>query len=341
MRRFILSICLAVLFLNVQAQPDPYFNYQAHILNAEGIPLEDQEMTMRIQIRDAQNALVFMEEHSIITADKGYVNIKIGQGAPINGSLPEIDWRSSEYSMTLFVDQDLDGGFEEYMQQTILPVPYVMYAAKSFGGPRGIDGADGVAGPPGPAGPQGPPGPAGFPGLSPPGLPGCPGPVGPVGPIGPPGPQGATGPPSDIVGPKGPDGPIGPRGERGGTIGDVGPPGPPGPQGPAGPQGPPGPEGPQGPAEGPPGPAGPRGISGPPSNIPGDPGPTGLPGPMGTPGPQGPQGPPGESGKPILELLNEPPSNPTNGRIYLDSGLNTADGKPHLRYFDGTSWQDL
>lgn len=38
---------------------------------------------------------------------------------------------------------------------------------------------------------------------------------------------------------------------------------------------------------------------------------------------------------------NTPPSNPAVGDIYLDDGTNTADGKPHFRYWDGTQWVDL
>jgi len=38
--------------------------------------------------------------------------------------------------------------------------------------------------------------------------------------------------------------------------------------------------------------------------------------------------------------FNSPPLT-VKGVLYLDDGTNTADGKPHWRYYDGTAWHDL
>ena len=42
-----------------------------------------------------------------------------------------------------------------------------------------------------------------------------------------------------------------------------------------------------------------------------------------------------------LNAQSTPPANPSKDDVYLDDGTNTADGKPHLRYYDGTTWHDL
>ena len=42
-----------------------------------------------------------------------------------------------------------------------------------------------------------------------------------------------------------------------------------------------------------------------------------------------------------LTPMSTPPANPVTGDIYLDDGTNTADGNPHLRFWDGSAWKDL
>jgi len=42
-----------------------------------------------------------------------------------------------------------------------------------------------------------------------------------------------------------------------------------------------------------------------------------------------------------LAAQSSPPASPSAGDIYLDDGTNTADGNPHLRYYDGAAWHDL
>lgn len=67
-------------------------------------------------------------------------------------------------------------------------------------------------------------------------------------------------------------------------------------------------------------------------------GPTGKEGPPGRDGATGPQG---KSGLANLKKTATIPSNPQNGRIYLDDGTNRGDGKAGLRYFDINQWVDL
>lgn len=72
----------------------------------------------------------------------------------------------------------------------------------------------------------------------------------------------------------------------------------------------------------------------------GDQGPQGQ---TGNPGLHGgaPIGPQGYPGPPVIYHLSTPPSSPQEGRVYLDDGTNTPDGKPGFRYFDGSGWIEL
>lgn len=79
----------------------------------------------------------------------------------------------------------------------------------------------------------------------------------------------------------------------------------------------------------------------------GFPGPAGPQGPQGFQGAQGPAGTdgvnglPGKSGLEALSLSVTVPAMPDSGDFYLDDGTNRADGKPGLRYWDGTNWINL
>ncbi len=70
-------------------------------------------------------------------------------------------------------------------------------------------------------------------------------------------------------------------------------------------------------------------------------GPSGPQGPQGAQGVQGEQGPQGPSGAVVLTQRGSAPTNPDQGRVYLDDGSNRADGNPGFRYYTGTTWIDL
>lgn len=97
--------------------------------------------------------------------------------------------------------------------------------------------------------------------------------------------------------------------------------------------------------QGPPGPQGPSGPPGSPGTTPIDccfgykcPG---AIGPQGPPGPAGPQGAQGTAGLQNLVKTNTPPSDPSNGQLYMDDGTNRVDGQVGYRYFDVNQWVDL
>ena len=76
-------------------------------------------------------------------------------------------------------------------------------------------------------------------------------------------------------------------------------------------------------------------------------GPQGPQGPSGAQGPQGAQGIPGDRGQDGITgsdgfgILVKRSSPPSSGKFYVDDGTNTADGLPHIRYFNNGTWIDL
>lgn len=231
-----LLICFLVLFaLDSAAQEPQGIHYQGAVTAADGSPLANQNITLRLTISSAETDL-YVEEQSLQTDAFGTFSVVVGQGSPLQSTYQEIDWTNEQYglhkSLRVEVDSDGSGNFEILQNAKFLSVPYALYAPEALSGPIGPMGAPGLPGSSGLNGPDGPvgsTGPAGEPGD--PGIPGYPdGTVGPTGPTGP------TGPPNGPTGPTGPTGPVGANGATGptGPIGPMGPSPAPCPAGPPG-----------------------------------------------------------------------------------------------------------
>jgi hypothetical protein len=314
---FWLTISIVFFFMmSIMAQVPSKISYQAIIRNAEGQLVKNSNIGIRIQIlkNSEFGAAVFVESHLTKTNDYGLVDLMIGNGNPVLGSLQSIQWGEGPYFIKN--ETDINGGnnYSIVGISELLSVPYALYAANGgvpgIQGPKGDQGVQGPRGEQGIPGPQGPKGDAGKDGA---GVsivgnvpdvshlnPNYTGKIGDliiatdtgigyvwdglnwvhVGQIqGERGPQGQPGPKGNdgtagMQGPQGQKGDTGPQGLKGDT----------GPQGPQGNQGLTGPQGLQG-DKGDTGAQGPQGIQGLKGDI----------GPAGPQGPQGPQGPPGAS----------------------------------------------
>ncbi len=368
MKNLILIILIALSGV-VSAQPPMAFSYQAVATDANGLPLSNSSVGIEVSILQgsADGNEVYKETHHVESGDNGLFNLSIGAGEPVLGDFNGILWNGNRHFVKTAIDINGNTNYEYAGTVELLSVPYALFTLESGNdltenpgpiGPRGKPGPAGAPGPPGPTapvgappppGPPGPPGPEGMPGQdAPPG--GMPGPQGPPGPPGPPGgadgEQGPAGPKGSqgywgLFGPKGPDGPPGPEGPPGPIVSPKGPPGPAGPpgtpgtsEGNKGEQGDPGPPG----APGAPGAPGPPGISAPDMVYPGAPGAPGIAGPQGG---KGEIGFTGVNGFPRMIMSAVVPANAEVGNIYLDDGTNTANGKPGIRVYDGSSWIDF
>ena len=325
-----------MIFNSSYAQPEA-FNYQGIAVGSAGGILSDATIGLQFSIINGSNTLM-VETHQTITTSIGHFTADVGFGNPVSGDFSSIDWSLGSYFLKIELDENGGTDYTYSNQIELLSVPYALVAQTSGPGtpqgpmgPVGLPGLTGATGAPGPQGPMGNSG-------------GAAGPIGEAGPIGPIGPPGLPGADGMAGGPTGPVGPVGEKGPTGSSIGDQGPEGPEGPAGVAGPAGPPGPNGPQGPIGlpstniGPEGPQGPPGPGGGPQGPIGPAGPAGL---AGSAGQQGAAGLPGSSFADYAEMTNVVPTPSSELNLYVDDGTNRADGKPGLRYYNGTTWIDL
>ena len=138
-------MCLAIAAM---AQPPQGFNYQAVLRNAEGQPLANQAVSIRLTLQGEDgNTQYYSEVHNPTTSPQGVVSVAVGSGSGSVGSLAEIPW--SLGGVYLKVEVDPAGGTAYSLLGTtpLLAVPYALFATSGNEGPQGPEG------PPGPEGP--------------------------------------------------------------------------------------------------------------------------------------------------------------------------------------------
>ena len=109
-------------------------NYQAVIRDANGIPLVNQKVYLRIDLTN-NNTTYYTEGHDVNTNEFGLVNLVIGQGTS-SDDFTAIDW-SIRYDMEIYINGDIID------TAPLQPVPYARYA--DTGGVTGISAEQAAA----------------------------------------------------------------------------------------------------------------------------------------------------------------------------------------------------
>lgn len=118
---------------SVRAQAPQKFNYQAVARDAKGNILSDSHIDLRISLTSASDMdrPVYVEEHSVTTNKLGLFNLQIGGGETIEGNIQDIDWGGASHYLSLEVDAEGFGNFQQMGTSQLLSVPYALYAEKS------------------------------------------------------------------------------------------------------------------------------------------------------------------------------------------------------------------
>ena len=92
-RNLLFFLCLFIGF-SIKAQSPDKFNYQAVIRNADGSVRANQPVNIQIGILQGtiEGPALYLETHSLTSSAQGLVNIVIGNGTVVSGSLTTINW---------------------------------------------------------------------------------------------------------------------------------------------------------------------------------------------------------------------------------------------------------
>lgn len=116
--------------LSIQAQTPQTINYQAIIRSNSGTAVVNQAVSLRFTIYDGSPSgpSLFGETHSTTTNAFGLVNLQIGGGSVLFGSMSGVNWSSG--SKYLQVEVDISGGnsYTSLGATQLVAVPYALHA---------------------------------------------------------------------------------------------------------------------------------------------------------------------------------------------------------------------
>lgn len=115
------------------AQSPKAFNYQAVARDNNGEVLSERSIGLKISILKGSinGSSVYSERHEQSTNEFGLLNLKIGAGTSLNGSMEDISWGMDDYFLK--VEMDINGGtsYLDMGTSQLLSVPYAMHSSKA------------------------------------------------------------------------------------------------------------------------------------------------------------------------------------------------------------------
>ncbi|MFC1731209.1 hypothetical protein ACFL6I_12815 [candidate division KSB1 bacterium] len=137
MHRFIKRTALLILIalsisttISAQTVSQLGFNYQAIARLADGSPIPNHNLVIRISIYNSINNLVWQESHNVYTNEFGLFTLVIGEGVTTGygslGSFHAINWNVSDYYVR--VDCDFSNGLLNMGTVKLQSVPYAKVA---------------------------------------------------------------------------------------------------------------------------------------------------------------------------------------------------------------------
>lgn len=133
LKLFTLITALALPFIALSQNVPQAMSYQGVARDANGKVLSEQTIGIRVSIlSDNQiDRPVYTEQHEVRTSNIGLFSLKLGTGESLIGEMSEVDWGSAAHYLSVQMDAEMDGTFEDMGIDQLLSVPYALYAAKS------------------------------------------------------------------------------------------------------------------------------------------------------------------------------------------------------------------
>jgi len=136
MKNTILILLLVISGLSSFSQAPHSFRYQTVIRSNTGELMTNKAIGLKISIlKDSQTGIVvYAETFLLLTNPLGLINLSVGTGNTISGSIDNIEWGDGTYYLRIDLDKDGGSNYEFMGTSQLLSVPYALYAEKSGGG---------------------------------------------------------------------------------------------------------------------------------------------------------------------------------------------------------------
>jgi hypothetical protein len=134
MKKLFILLFLTGILKSVFAQAPQGFSYQAAVRNAAGQVKSNSNIKVCFSILDSvsNGAIVYKETHLTTTNTLGMMNLNVGMGTPIIGTLSGVNWGTNSKFLQVEIDTTTSGN--NYMLigvQQLMSVPYALYAGNS------------------------------------------------------------------------------------------------------------------------------------------------------------------------------------------------------------------
>jgi hypothetical protein len=115
------------------AQVPQHFNYQGIARDAQGNPLRNQNMTLKLSVLPTADASVaeYEEIQSVKTNEFGLYTLQIGNGTAVLGSMKSVKWETGNKYIQVGIDPSGGSNFIDIGTTQLLSVPYAIYADKA------------------------------------------------------------------------------------------------------------------------------------------------------------------------------------------------------------------
>lgn len=145
MKRFSMVVGLLLLVFSAYNQVLNDFNYQAVIRNSSGQVLASQSVSMRISLTDQTGSTIsYQETQNLTTTPLGIVNLTVGKGTVVQGTMTSVPWQSGAVYIKIEVDPAGGTNYVSLGISKINSVPYALYASSGTPGPQGPKGDPGA-----------------------------------------------------------------------------------------------------------------------------------------------------------------------------------------------------
>jgi hypothetical protein len=116
------------------SQVPQLFKYQAVVRNSDGLPLADQNVSLRLSLLQGSEAgtLVYQETQAVTTNANGVADVRIGEGTVTSdSSFASINWSTGNFYLKTEIDITGGTSFSLMGTSPLLSVPYALYAERS------------------------------------------------------------------------------------------------------------------------------------------------------------------------------------------------------------------